>query len=263
MRTLAAFWDLIASDRDAKTDVPPDRWDTRTGYAPGPYQPWKSPVKRGGFITDFEYDWRKHKIPPNQLAKADPLQLMILDATDAALADAGYERTPFDRSRTGVVVGTIFGGDFSTHLEIGFRVPEFCDVLTRTLRAHSIPEEQIEKICKAYGKVLLQHFPALLDETGSFTPSTLASRITKMYDLMGGAVTIDAGQASSLAAISTGIDAIQDGSCDMVICAAGDLRWGSSPLRAWPRWATWPTRLLPHRSMQTLMDICPVKAWRS
>ena len=124
-------------------------------------------MKRGGFITDFEYDWRKHKIPPNQLSKADPLQLMILDATDAALADAGYEHTPFDRSRTGVVVGTIFGGDFSTHLEIGFRVPEFCDVLARTLRAHSVPEEQIEKICKAYGKVLLQHFPAFWTKRGA------------------------------------------------------------------------------------------------
>ena len=57
-----------------------------------------------------------------------------------------------------------------------------------------MPEEQIAGIAEAYPGKMLEHMTALLDETGGFTPSTLASRITKMYDLMGGAVTIDAGR---------------------------------------------------------------------
>ena len=36
----------------------------------------------GAYITDFEYDWKKHKVPPKQIQSADPLQFMLLDAVD-------------------------------------------------------------------------------------------------------------------------------------------------------------------------------------
>ena len=45
----------------------------------------RSPVARGGIISGFEYDWRRHKVPPKQIAQASPLQFMILDAVDRAI----------------------------------------------------------------------------------------------------------------------------------------------------------------------------------
>lgn len=227
-RTLDAFWDLVGSGRDPKCDVPPDRWDAQIAYEPGSRRAFRSPARRGGFVTDFEYDWRRHKVPPKQVAHADPLQLMILDATDAALADAGYDRKPYDRARVGVVVGTVFGSDFCEQLQMGFRLPDFCAELARVLRSRGIGDGDVAAIGEAYCETLLEHMPALLDETGGFTPSALASRITKTYDLMGGAATIDAGQASSLAAIYSAVDALLDGSCDMVVCAAGHRAMGLS-----------------------------------
>ena len=62
--------------------------------------------------------------------------------------------------------------------------------------------------------------PALLDETGSFTSSTLASRLSKTFNLMGGALAIDAGCASSLAALHSAADLLRSGACDTVLCAA-------------------------------------------
>ncbi len=151
---------------------------------------------------------------------------MILDATDAALTDAGYDKQPYDKSRVGVVVGTMFGSDFCEQLQMGFRLGDFCDSLAELLRGKGFAEDQIAAITAAYPAALLKHMTAILDETGGFTPSTLASRITKMYDLMGGAVTIDAGQASSLAAIYSAVDTLLDGTCDMVVCAAGHRAMG-------------------------------------
>ncbi len=45
--------------------------------------------------------------------------------------DAGYDRRPLDRNRVGVVVGAMFGDEFSQQLNMALRLPEF----QRTLRA--------------------------------------------------------------------------------------------------------------------------------
>ncbi len=217
-RTLEAFWQLLLSGRDPKTTVPPDRWDADVFCCPGAAGPFQTPTSRGGFITDFHYDWRKHRIPPKQIAQASPLQFMILDAVDQAFAQAGFSSRPPDRSRIGVMVGTVFGGDFSAQLVMGLRLPDFQQRLAQLLRRHGVAEDRIAQCSAAYAEVLLKHMPALLDETGSFTASALASRITKTFDLMGGAAAVDAGTASSMAALNCSVDLLRTGSCDMMVC---------------------------------------------
>ncbi len=217
-RTIDAYWDLLRTGRDPKSEAPADRWDTEAFYSPGVKGHWVTPTKLGGYITDFEYDWRKHKVPPKQVAQASPLQFMILDAVDQAIERANYHQREFDRQRTGVVVGTVFGGDYATQLVMGLRIPEFQDTLVDILRRRQVPDQLAQQLSKSYADVLLKHMPALLDETGSFTASALASRITKSFDLMGGAVAIDAGEASSLAALSCCVDQLRSGDCDMMVC---------------------------------------------
>ena len=127
-------------------------------------------------------------------------------------------RRACDRRRVGAVVGTIFGGDFASQLSMGLRIPEFRATLAWALVKHGVAASQVAEIVDAYVDVLLQHMPALLDETGSFTASGLASRITKAFDLMGGAVAVDAGTASSTAALECCMDVLLSGTCDMMIC---------------------------------------------
>ena len=113
---------------------------------------------------------------------------MMLDATQQALAHAGYNTKAFDRTKVGVIVGTFFGGDFASQLQAGLRLPEFNSILIPILRERGIPEDQIQRVVEQYRAAMLEKMPALLDETGSFTSSTIASRITKTFDLMGGAL---------------------------------------------------------------------------
>ena len=58
---LPKYWELLASGRDPKGPAPADRWRTDLGYRPGAGEPYRSPANLGGFITDFQYDWRAHK----------------------------------------------------------------------------------------------------------------------------------------------------------------------------------------------------------
>jgi acyl transferase domain-containing protein/3-hydroxymyristoyl/3-hydroxydecanoyl-(acyl carrier protein) dehydratase len=219
--TLDAFWELLVSGRDPKCDVPQDRWSPEL-YRDLHGQKFHG-VKntRGGYITDFVYDWKKHKVPPKQIANANPLQFMLLDAADQALRDAGCVERPFDRQRACVIVGSVYGGDFACEMQMGLRIPEFQQFLRDELARRGVPAGDIERMADAYQDLLLKHMPALLDETGSFTASTLASRLTKSFDMMGGAFSLDAGDTSSMAAISAAMGILHDKAADLVLCAAG------------------------------------------
>ncbi|MDZ4820442.1 MAG: SDR family NAD(P)-dependent oxidoreductase [Planctomycetota bacterium] len=225
-RTWQAFADLVFSGQDPKGEVPTERWnaDLNFDHDGGP---WQSPAKRGGFITDYEYDWRKHRIAPKALKTANPLQFMVLDCCDAALANAGYGDRPFDNETTGVIVGSRFESDFSSQLCVGFRLPDMQRELTSLLRELGYTDNnKLQQIVGDFSKQVLEKMPALLDETGSFTPSSLCSRLTKTYNLMGGAGTIDSGNTVSLAAIAQAIGALRTGACNMMLCAMGSRAMG-------------------------------------
>ena len=210
-----AYWNLIRSGSDPKTKCPDTAWDKKF------FAQMNADSKNdslGGYITNWEYDWKKHKIPPIQIARANPLQFMILDAVDQAFVDAGYKNKEFDRGHTSVVVGTVFDSDFTVALRMGVRLPEIVDAVKKTLKNDGINDDDIEKIVADYQKTFFERYPALLDDTGSFTASTLASRLTKSFNLMGGGVTVDSGNVSSMAALNTAVDMIRSGESNMVVC---------------------------------------------
>ncbi|MFM7520794.1 MAG: beta-ketoacyl synthase N-terminal-like domain-containing protein, partial [Planctomycetota bacterium] len=218
--SVAAFGELLDRGVPALADVPADRWNLRRALDPSGPRPWRTVAGRGGFVIGFQYDWRRHKVPPKQIAAANPLQFMLLEAADAAIADLGGPAR-LDRARTAVVVGTMFGGEFSNDLQMGLRLPETAVHLRAALHRRGLDPRQVEEIVAAYDKKVLEELPALVDETGSFTSSTLASRLTKSFDLMGGALALDAGDCSALAAIAAAADMLHQGTCDAVVCAAG------------------------------------------
>jgi len=225
---LEKFWETLATGRDPKVSPTAERW-TKKALAAQSSRP--APV-RAGFITDFAYDWRRHKVPPKQVAEADPLQFMLLEGAEQALNDAGYDRRPLEREKCGVVVGTEFGGEFCDHLEMGLRLPEMQHALSGLLSKHGVSAEASQSISAKFADTLLKKWPSLVDETGSFTSSTLASRITKTLDLAGGAVSIDSGSTSAMSGLSIAIDMLLSGDNDLMICAAGQRRMGPNAFDA-------------------------------
>ncbi len=218
-RTLAVFHELLRAPRDPRSPVPVARWNADWFPAANDHNGDGRLRPLGGFITDFEYDWRKHRIPPKQIAHADPLQFMVLDAAEQALQEAGGVGRGFDRQGMAVVIGTGFGGDFAIQLALALRLPEFERVLRACLAERGIPDGEIERTCAEFAAVFRARYPALEDETASYSSSTLASRVAKTLDLMGGAFSIDAGGGSSLAALSAAVDLLRSRACNAVLCA--------------------------------------------
>ena len=214
------FWSLISSGRSAISEVTDDRWLSDI-YLQNEAAPQGTTSKLGGFIRSFEFDWKKHRIPPKQIQNSNPLQYMLLDAADQAFIDAGLGDMNFPKERASVVVGTRFGGDFASHMQGGLRLPVIQREFKTSLIADGLDEAQADEIVARYREHALGLYPAIRDETGSFTSSTLASRLTKAFDMMGGAWAVDASDVSSFVCLQAAADMLLTGASDMVMCAAG------------------------------------------
>ncbi|MFN7953600.1 MAG: C45 family autoproteolytic acyltransferase/hydrolase [bacterium] len=195
----------------------PERWDARLYVNPegGPYRVRDA---RAGFVRGWQLDWRAFKIPPKQLEQADPLQFMLLDAVGQALRLAGLEQlTSDDRRRTAVYVGSVFGGDFTGDLNLGLRAPELLRHLEAELAAAGIADGERKALLSLSAARLRERFP-IADEAGSFSSSTLASRISKHFDFMGPCAAMDAEEASGLASLAAGLEALRAGECELAVC---------------------------------------------
>ena len=179
-------------------------------------------ILNGGRVSDFEYDWRRHKIPPRQIEQMDPLHLLFLEAVDQAMDSAETASTGLSRERTGVMVGTRFGGDFVAQVEVGLRLPEL-QVALETSLEKTVPEfGNHAGLISEFGAKLLNQFPELLDETGSFHNSSRVSRIMKTWDLMGGGASVDSGAGSADEALAVCVEMLRSGDADTMVWVAGD-----------------------------------------
>jgi acyl transferase domain-containing protein len=229
--TWEQFRKKIHHDLNGLKSIPEKRWVS------GPEQQgtFQYPSHRvcGGFIDDFEYDWRRHKVQPKQIKGASPLQFMILEAVDQAIRPSGILEDATKRERTGVVVGTIFGGDFSNQLQVGLRIPDMCRRLRRLWAEEGQSDASIDHMISVFQALVLERMPAFFDETGSFTSSSLASRITKSFDLMGGAVAVDAAHGASGAALAYCLDQLSLGNADHMICIGAQQDMGPMKFEGW------------------------------
>ena len=237
-----AFLELSNSGERATKPLPAKRWLAGPEVSRTSIEPMASTF--GGFIDDFAYDWRRHKVPPKQIASASPLQFMILEAVDQAIRPSGILDNAEFRMKTGVVVGTIFGGDFSNQLQMGLRVLDLKKRLNRLWTMEGFEQETIASMLNRFTSQLIEKMPAIFDETGSFTSSSLASRITKSFDLMGGAVAVDAAHGASGAALAYCVDQLQYSDNKFMVCVGAQQDMGPMKFEGWTKhgWLATDTR---------------------
>ncbi|MBQ2621685.1 MAG: hypothetical protein IJF84_10145 [Thermoguttaceae bacterium] len=225
--SMKAYSDLLSEGKNGIKLIPEKRWnylqileqrEVESEYPVG--QP------EAAVIDKYVYDWKKNKIPPKQVANASPLQFMALDAVNEAMADAGFDFSEEHRCRAGVIVGASFGGWFSDQMNIILWLPLMEECLRKQLSARGVASAKIDKIVDDFINTMHKKMPALMDETGSFTPSALSSRITKSLDLHGGATALEGGYATSGMALGCCINQLRVGMNDLMICVCGQQDFG-------------------------------------
>lgn len=203
---LETYWENILSKVDTITEVPIDQWDWRNYYDPNPLARDKIHSKWGGFLQDLKFDPTKYGIPPSSLASIDPMQVLLLEVTRAAIEDAGYAQRGFDREKTSVVLANAGHGPitalYSLRSMLGWKLNDLSDSAKSELQ-EALPEWTEDS------------FPGYLGNVA-------AGRVANRFDLGGVNFSIDAACASSLAALHVGIGELRNKQSDVVFLAAAD-----------------------------------------
>ena len=212
---LQQYWSKIVEKVDCITDVPSSRWNVEDYYDPDPRKPDKTYCKRGGFIPEIDFNPIEFGLPPNLLEVTDISQLLSLVVTKETFADAGYEDKPFNRERTGVILGVALARQLSMPLSARLQYPVWEKALKSSGLSDADTQKIIAKIKSAYVDWEPNAFPGML-------ANIVAGRIANRFDLGGMNCVVDAACASSFGALSMAISELTSYRADMMLTGGVD-----------------------------------------
>jgi len=204
-----AFWSNIEAGKTAFSDVPTDRWHHEFFYSATQRDVDKTWAPKGSFIDRYkEFAALHYGLAPRRLEVMDPQQRLLIEATRWALQDAGFERTGFDRRRTGVFTGV--------------SVSEFKNITQARMHAMQMVAGDYGT---AAGEELREQFMALTGRIVPMRAFTLSGSLTalnaaavaQVFDLGGPAYTIDSACASASVAIHNAVMMLRAGALDSAV----------------------------------------------
>jgi acyl transferase domain-containing protein/acyl carrier protein len=210
------FWSDILAGRDLITDVPATHWLAEDYYDPDPTALDKTYCKRGAFLSPIDFDPMEFGVPPSIVPATDTAQILALIVAQKVLEDAAQGQfATMDRERISVLLGVTSAQELLGSMVSRLQRP----VWLKALRESGIPETEAQAVCERIAKSYVpwqeSSFPGLLG-------NVVAGRIANRFDLRGTNAVTDAACASSMAAVSMGVNELQLGQSDLVITGGVD-----------------------------------------
>jgi acyl transferase domain-containing protein/phosphopantetheinyl transferase len=172
-------------------------------------------TNRGGFLRDLAtIDPTEYGVMPSQADGGDPDHLLALKHAGDALADAGYKKRDFDRSRAGVILGrgTYTNRGQANVLFHALFVDEMMKAVTG-LRPDFTPGE-LDDLRERFKKQLPPYSGELV---GQLTPNVITGLICNRLNLMGPNYIVDAACASTMMALDQAVRELVTGRSDLMI----------------------------------------------
>ncbi|HEY5958864.1 MAG TPA: beta-ketoacyl synthase N-terminal-like domain-containing protein, partial [Polyangiaceae bacterium] len=223
---IAAFWNNIVDKRVSIRRLASDSVERHVFYRPEVKDKTdkgdKSYTDLLAPIDALEFDPPKFRLPPAMAKHMDDNQKLSLLAASQAIAEGGLEGV--DRGRVCVFMGATMVGSLYADFVKRFNVEEFQHALhKRMTKDGTTTSLDVELLQRAKSDVLGGTFSVSEDSAPGCLPNIIAARIASVFDLHGHAFVLDAACASGLAAIVCGIQQLQSGEADAVICGAADM----------------------------------------
>lgn len=212
-KDLRAYWQNILNRVNAVTAAP-DEW------AQGFVDPDSTANNRiysrmGGFLGPLaEFNPMEFGIMPNSVDGGEPDHFLALKVAWQALADAGYTTRPFNRQKTGIILGrgTYINRGYNTLLQHG-QILDQTLALVRQLWPAMDADTEAE--LRSHLQASLPPFTA--EMAPGLVPNVITGRIANRLDLMGPNYIVDAACASSLIAVEHALQELRSRRCDMML----------------------------------------------
>ncbi|MFZ2361947.1 MAG: beta-ketoacyl synthase N-terminal-like domain-containing protein, partial [Anaerolineae bacterium] len=224
-----AFWQNIKNKRYSIYETPPERWSLADYYDPDPSAPDKTYSKIGGWVQGFQFDWKKHRIPPKVAGAMDEGQQWAVTIAAEALADYGYPDRPLDTDRTGVILGTAMGGEMHYITTMRIQFPEYRNALESVTEFQQLPAAVRDAILSKWHERMDATLPPITEDTmPGELPNIVSGRVANVLNLRGPSFITDAACASSFAAINAAVELLTAGQVDAVVTGGVDRNMGAS-----------------------------------
>ncbi|WP_433665947.1 beta-ketoacyl synthase N-terminal-like domain-containing protein [Nocardia sp. CA-136227] len=178
-----------------------------------------------GYVDTVEVDVRGYRMPPAELAQANPQHLLLFEAADEALADAGLAATSSkDRAerRIGVVIAMEMEPRSHAHrarFDIGAHVRSECARTGMDLTADEL--QRLETAVRAG-----VHDPIGANEVLSYIGNVMAARIASAHNFTGPAFTVSADATGGARALEIAALLLLDPTVEAVLVGGVELATG-------------------------------------
>jgi acyl transferase domain-containing protein/phosphopantetheinyl transferase len=222
-KDLRAYWQNILNKVDAIQEAP-DKW-AKPYFDPNSTENDRIYTRKGGFLGNLaEFNPIEFGVMPNSVEGSDPDQFLALKLARDALIDAGYTEKPFDREKTGIILGrgTYINRGFTNLLQHGLVVDQTLDLLGQLK-----PELDGNTLSQIRKELKASLLPFNAEMAPGIVPNVVTGRIANRLGLMGPNYIVDAACSSSLVSVELAIKELLSARCDMML--AGGVHAPSPP----------------------------------
>ena len=210
------FWTDILAANDLLEDIPNSHWLADDYFSTEPGKKLKTWAKKGGFLSDINFDPIEFGIPPKLLSATDSVQLLSLIVAKSILSKIpSIQAEKVARSNTSIILGMAAATELVGQMSSKLQRP----VWVKALREAGLKEDQVQAIAEN----IESHYPEWTESTfPGLLGNVVAGRIANRLDLGGSNCVVDAACASSLAAMTMAVQELQLGNSDLVITGGAD-----------------------------------------
>ncbi|HEY9600760.1 MAG TPA: beta-ketoacyl synthase N-terminal-like domain-containing protein [Allocoleopsis sp.] len=212
-KDLQHYWQNIFNRVDAVREAP-DEW-VGSYFDPNSSESDRIYTRKGGFLGELaEFNPAEFGIMPNSVDGIDSDNFLALKLARDALWDAGYQDRPFNRAKTGIILGrgTYVHRGNATWLQQGMVVDQTLNLLQQLN-----PELEPELLGQIRQELKASLPPFNAETVPGLVPNVIVGRIANRLDLMGPSYLVDAACASSLIAIELAIQELLSGRSDLML----------------------------------------------
>ncbi|WP_435234341.1 beta-ketoacyl synthase N-terminal-like domain-containing protein [Psychromonas sp. PT13] len=215
VKNLTEFEQLIDSEGNTFRELPNNRWKGIEKNKTITQNIALENAPKGGYIDQFDIDFLRFKIPPNEQDCLIPQQLLMMKVADNAAKDAQLQEGG------NVAVLVAMGMELDLHQYRG-RV-NFATQIEESLAQQGIEltaaqQAELTEIAKASIAA-----PAQLNQYTSFIGNIMASRISALWDFSGPAFTVSSEENSVYRCVELAETLFQTSEVEAVIIASVDL----------------------------------------